>query len=50
MGDKCNLLGYWHETTTEGKRVVCFRAKHHGEWHVVKLELPDNIQELKPYF
>jgi hypothetical protein len=45
----CSLKGYWHETLPSGKRVVCFRAKHRGSWHVVKLELPENVKELKPH-
>jgi hypothetical protein len=45
----CHLKGYWHETLPNGKRVFCFRAKHRGAWHVVKMELPDNVRELKPH-
>jgi hypothetical protein len=43
----CNLKGYWFETLPNGNRVVCFKARHHQEWHVVRLELPEGVDELQ---
>jgi hypothetical protein len=43
----CNLKGYWYETLPTSERVLCFRARHHQEWHTVKLVLPNDVKELK---
>ena len=44
----CNLEGYWFETSPTGEKVLCFKARHHQERHIVKLVLPEGILELSP--
>lgn len=29
-----------------GEELLCFRAKHHQEWHIIRLVLPECLNQL----
>jgi hypothetical protein len=36
-GSNCNLKGWWVEEGEHGEPVFCFRTRHHGQKHIVRL-------------
>jgi hypothetical protein len=43
----CTRKGFWVETSAIGEKRICFRAKHDGEFHIVKLTLSELEEEIR---
>lgn len=43
----CNLPHVWYEEAADGSRMICFKTKSLGKWHVKKYKLPKDVRELE---
>lgn len=45
--ENCRLKGFWIETDLNGNKLLCYKIRHNGRYHVQKFSLAEVLSELE---